>query len=111
MRSFIRFNGTETSMDNVHIVDQEFNNMMIAELHKVFGVGAQFLVAPAANFVNEAQTDNIFSGIITGQFESEAPVNISVYTSTKLDRPVGMYDKEDRPDADMAVPAFLGFRK
>lgn len=109
MRSFIRFNGTETSMDNVRIVEPAFNEMLIAELRKVFGEKAQFNIVPAANFINEAQTDNIFTGIITGQFESEAPVNISVFFNAK---PMEEFKSEaELPDADMVVPAFLGFRK
>lgn len=108
MRSFIRFNGTETSMDNVCVVEPAFNEMLINELRKVFGEKAQFRIEPAANFIKEEHTDNIFTGVITGQFEGEAPVNISVFFNPK---PIEELNLEELPDADMVVPAFFGFRK
>lgn len=109
MRSFIRFNGVETSVENARIIDAEFNNVFMQELRKVFGEKSMFIVEPDKNFVNEEKTDTIFQGIITGQFESEAPIKIAVFINPVLD--ITTLASDEVPEPDVVVPAFLGFRK
>lgn len=109
MRSFIRVNGKEAYVEDVRPVDVAFNEKVVSELRKVFGEKAQFNIRPVANFVNEEHTDNIFTGIITGQFESEAPVVIDVFIDIE---PFDTFNSADElPEPDITIPAFLGFRK
>lgn len=109
MRSFIRVNGKEAYVEDVRPIDVSFNEKVVSELREVFGEKAQFNIRPVANFVNEEHTDNIFSGIITGQFESEAPVTIDVFMDIE---PMDTFNSADElPEPDITIPAFLGFRK
>lgn len=109
MRSFIRVNGKEAYVEDVRPVDVAFNEKVVSELRKVFGEKAQFNIRPVANFVNEENTDNIFTGIITGQFESEAPVVIDVFIDIESFDTFNSAD--ELPEPDITIPAFLGFRK
>ena len=109
MRSFIRVNGKEAYVEDVRPVDETFNEKVVSELRKVFGEKAQFNIRPVANFVNEEHTDNIFTGIITGQFESEAPVVIDVFID--IDSFDTFNSADELPEPDITIPAFLGFRK
>lgn len=95
MHSFIRFNGVEASIDNVIPASEEFNEVVVKELQKVYG-DKLFAIDPLLNFTNPGQTDTIFSGIMTGQFESEAPVKIQV---------------ADETGVIATSTAFIGFRK
>lgn len=109
MHSFIRVNGKEAFVEGVRPIDLEFNDKVVSELRKFFGEKAQFNISPVANFINEDQTDNIFSGIITGQFESEAPISIDVFLDIA---PIESFDSAaEMPEPDMTIPAFIGFRK
>lgn len=110
MRSFIRFNGQETSVENMLVIDNKFNAVIIEELRRVFGAHANFAITPTANFIDEAQTDNIFNGVITGKYEGECPVAIKVFT-TPLEKPINDLEESEEPEPQMVVPAFLGFRK
>ncbi|UIW11235.1 MAG: hypothetical protein [Enterobacter phage ENC9] len=109
MRSFIRVNGKEAYVEDVRPIDMAFNEKVVSELRKVFGEKAQFNIRPVANFANEEHTDNIFSGIITGQFESEAPVAIEVFIDIESFDTFNSAD--ELPEPDITIPAFLGFRK
>lgn len=109
MRSFIRVNGKEAYVEDVRPVDVAFNEKVVSELRKVFGEKAQFNIRPIANFVNEEHTDNIFTGIITGQFESEAPVAIDIFIDIESFDTFNSAD--ELPEPDITIPAFLGFRK
>lgn len=109
MRSFIRVNGKEAYVEDVRPVDAAFNEKVVSELRKVFGEKAQFNIRPVANFVNEEHTDNIFTGIITGHFESEAPVIIDVFID--IDSFDTFNSADELPEPDITIPAFLGFRK
>lgn len=109
MRSFIRVNGKEAYVEDVRPVDAAFNEKVVSELRKVFGEKAQFNIRPVANFVNEEHTDNIFTGIITGHFESEAPVVIDVFID--IDSFDTFNSADELPEPDITIPAFLGFRK
>lgn len=109
MRSFIRVNGKEAYVEDVRPIDIAFNEKVVSELRTVFGEKAQFNIRPVANFANEEHTDNIFSGIITGQFESEAPVAIEVFIDIE---PFDSFNSANElPEPDITIPAFLGFRK
>lgn len=109
MRSFIRFSGKEISVENVRIVDMEFNDTFIKELRNIYGQKAQFNITPFKNFIAPEQTDNIFNGVITGQYEGEAPISISVFYDIQ---PLEAFESESElPEPDLVVPAFLGFRK
>lgn len=109
MRSFIRVNGKEAYVEDVRPIDMAFNEKVVSELRKVFGEKAQFNIRPVANFANEEHTDNIFSGIITGQFESEAPVAIEVFIDIESFDTFNSAD--ELPEPGITIPAFLGFRK
>ena len=95
MHSFIRFNGIEASIDNVVPASEQFNEVIVKELKKVYG-DKLFAVDPMQNFTNPDQTDTIFVGIMTGQLESEAPVQIQV---------------ADETGVIATSAAFIGFRK
>ena len=121
MRSFIRVNGKEAYVEDVRPVDAAFNEKVVSELRKVFGEKAQFNIRPVANFVNEEHTDNIFTGIITGHFESEAPVIIDVFIESEAPVIIDVFididsfdtfnSADELPEPDITIPAFLGFRK
>lgn len=95
MHSFIRFNGIEASIDNVIPASEQFNEVVVKELQKVYG-DKLFAVDPLQNFTKPDQTDTIFAGIMSGKFESEAPVQIQV---------------ADETGVIATATAFIGFRK
>lgn len=95
MRSFIRLNGIEASIDDVIPASEQFNEVVVKELQKIYG-DKLFAFAPMQNFTNPDQTDTIFAGIISGQLESEAPVQIQV---------------ADETGVIATSTAFFGFRK
>lgn len=107
MRSFIRVNGIEASVEGVRPVDFEYNNLVVNTLKGIFGQNAQFNIIAAPNFTNEENSENIFNGIIMGKYESEAPVTIQVFT--ELEKPIEEHAELPEPNATIA--AFLGFRK
>ena len=95
MRSFIRLNGIEASIDGVIPASEQFSEVVVKELQKIYG-DKLFAFDPMQNFTNPDQTDTIFAGIMSGQLESEAPVQIQVADETGV----------------IAVStAFFGFRK
>lgn len=108
MRSFIRVNGYEHSAEG-RAIDGDFNQMVVDKMRVIFGEKSQFNIVPTKNFIKEDQTDNIFSGVISGQYEGEAPVSITVYHD--LPKSITEYDLESLPEPDIVIPAFIGFRK
>lgn len=95
MRSFIRLNGIEASIDGVIPASEQFSEVVVKELQKIYG-DKLFAFDPMQNFTNPDQTDTIFAGIMSGQFESEAPVQIQV---------------ADETGVIATSTAFFGFRK
>lgn len=96
MKTTLRINGSELIVENFRGVDPEFNNAVCEYLRTVYGKDKVFAVNPAKNFRSEEHTDAIFSAVLTGNFESEAPVNIVV---------------ADESGPILDVPAFISFRK
>ncbi|QHR72601.1 hypothetical protein dhabil_258 [Escherichia phage dhabil] len=79
MKSAFRFNGQELVVENVIPASEEFDSAVGNELRRVFGEDKQFDLRPVENFSQPEQTENIFNGVVTGQFESEAPISITVF--------------------------------
>lgn len=96
MKSSLRFNGQELVVENVIPASEEFNKSLYDELIKVFGASFSFTICPVENFSRPDQSESIFQGVISGQFESEAPIAIKVVNNEV---------------EVMTIPAFISFRK
>lgn len=96
MKSSFRFNGQEIVVENVIAASDEFNAGVFSSLQTIFGQDKIFEMRPVENFSNPEQTETIFNGVVTGQFESEAPVAVHVYSNEVL---------------VMTAAGFISFRK
>ncbi|EJP8998743.1 hypothetical protein NZD16_000251 [Escherichia coli] len=98
MKSSLRFLGQELVVEGVIPADNAFNEAVYDEFIKIFGTDKKFgiLIFPSENFSKPEQTESIFQGVVTGKFESEAPVKIEVYIEDSL---------------VASVAAFISFRK
>lgn len=96
MKSSLRFLGQELVVEGVIPADNAFNEVVYDEFIKIFGTDKKFGIFPSENFSKPEQTESIFQGVVTGEFESEAPVKIEVYIEDSL---------------VASVAAFISFRK
>lgn len=95
MRSFIRFNGQEISVEGTIPANPQFEGIICEALREAYG-NLVFAIDMTQNFMHPDQTENIFMGVVSGQYEGEAPVTI---TAANEEGPL------------FTVPGFLGFRK
>lgn len=97
MKTTLRFNEIEMTVEDVTASSKEFNDALAAEMIRIFGHD-RVVVTPSKFFKDEEHTDNNFMGIVTGQLEGEAPISIKV-----LD--------EKMEEVLISFPAFISFRK
>lgn len=103
MKSILRLNQTELTVESVTPISEEFATKATALILKnpeLYDV----VMVPQEVFGKEDQTDSIVNGILHGNIEGEFPVSVQFFYK-------GSSEETSFVSLFLELPAFIGFRK